>query len=237
MNSIQDFYDQQWKSSGDDIFSRAFTEAIQQSYSFLGELKGKKVLEIGSGSGEQSVYFASQGALVTVIDISPESVKAVEKKAQESKVEITALQMDAEQLQFPAESFNLVYINSTLMHVHQQKVIQECSRVLKKGGKLVVLEPMKYASFVQIYRLFSSYRKMKPRYATFKMFKEGKKYFSDFNHREFYLFASLLLPVFYFQNNFFHKIYRSVAKCDQLLLKMFPFLRYACWVSVVEYSK
>lgn len=237
MKPVQDFYDQQWKSSGKDMFALAFEEAIAQSYVYLGELRGKTVLEIGCGSGEQACYFSSQGAFVTVIDISPESLKAAQTKAQESKVKITSLQMDAQQLQFLAESFDLVYINSTLMHVDQQQVLQECSRVLKKGGKLVVLEPMKYAPLVQIYRLLSSYRKMKPRYATFKMFKEGRKYFSEYQHREFYFLASLLLPFFYFRSSLLHRCYHTVARFDIALIKLLPFLRYGCWVSVVEYKK
>ncbi len=237
MTSVQEYYNQQWASAGGDMFALAFKEAIAHSYFLLGNLKGKRLLEIGCGSGEQAGYFASQGALVTVIDISAQSLKAAQDLAREKSIAITALQMDAQQLQFPDGIFDLVYINSTLMHVNQQKVLQECSRVLRKEGKLVVIEPMKYAPFVQLYRLIGSYRKMKPKYATFRMFKEGKKYFSDFEHKEFYLFSSLLLPLFYFQNTFLHKIYRVVARIDAALIKLFPFLRYGCWVSVGRYGK
>lgn len=237
MTSVQEYYDRQWDGTHEYVFSAAMKEAIDCSYSFLGVLSGKKIIEIGGGDGKQAFYFASQGASVTVIDISVESLKATEKLAQQQGVTLTTLQMDAEELQFPAESFDLVYVNSLFMHVHQQKVLQEGARILKKGGKLVVVEPLQYAPLVQAYRLFSSYRKMKPRYATLKMFREGKRYFSEYWHKEFYLFSSLLLPVFSVQSNFLHKLYRGVAKMDAGLLKVLPFLRYGCWVSVVKYRK
>ena len=237
MTSVQEFYDRQWKSSREDLFSLAFREAIAKSYSFLGNVHGKKVLEIGCGSGEQASYLAAQGAIVTVIDISAESLKTAQELAKKKEVELTAVRMNAEELTFPAESFDLVYINSTLMHVQQQKVLQECSRVLKKGGRLVVIEPLRYAPLVQIYRLFSSYRKMNPQYATFKMFRAGKEYFADYNHQEFYLFSSALLPVFSLKYRWLHQSYDTISKVDNFLLKIIPPLRYGCWVSVVEYTK
>lgn len=237
MTSVQEFYDQQWDGTHEYVFSRAMKEAIDCSYSFLGVLSGQKIIEIGGGNGKQAFYFASRGAEVTVIDISTESLKAIEQQAAQSKINLTAMQMDAEELHFSAESFDLVYINSLFMHVNPQKVLQECSRVLKKGGKLVIVEPLQYAPLVQAYRLFSSYRMMRPQYATLKMFQEGKKYFTEYRHREFYFLSSGLLPLFYLKYEFLHEIYYRLSRLDKVLLKMFPFLRYGCWVSVAEYRK
>ena len=82
MDSVQEFYDQQSRRSRKDIFFQAFREAISYSYSLLQEISGKKVLEIGCGSGKQACYFAAQGAEVTGIDISLESLNAAERRAQ-----------------------------------------------------------------------------------------------------------------------------------------------------------
>ncbi|HUJ80532.1 MAG TPA: methyltransferase domain-containing protein, partial [Candidatus Acidoferrales bacterium] len=41
----------------------------------MGSLRGKKLLDIGAGLGESSVYFALQGASVTTVDISPMMVE------------------------------------------------------------------------------------------------------------------------------------------------------------------
>ncbi|MBI2668872.1 class I SAM-dependent methyltransferase [Candidatus Woesearchaeota archaeon] len=243
-----DFYDEQWNSApgessaqGEispqrDIFSLAFTEAIAHSYSSLGNLKGKKLLEIGCGSGEQAVYFATHGTGVTVIDVSRESLRATERRAKARRVQLAVQQMNAEDLKFKDQEFDLVYINSVLMHVDTEKVMKECARVLKKGGRLVIIEPLQYAPFVQLYRLFGSYRKMKPRYATLKMFRDSKKYFTDFSHREFYLLAALFLPVFSVRSRRLQELYHYLARVDEKIMRFFPLLRKLCWVAVVEYE-
>lgn len=235
------FYDDIWRSaqatSKEEKMLLSRKEAVEYSYRLLGDMNQKSLLEIGSGSGKQALFFAAQGAVVTVIDVSEESVSSVRQSAQDQNIPLKALLMNAEDMTFKADQFDLIYINSVLMHVNQQKVLQECSRVLKKGGKLVVLEPLQYAPFVQIYRLLSSYRNIKPKYATLKMFQEGKQYFSEYQHLEFYLFSSALLPLFYVQSEYLHKIYHFFAQGDTALIKLFPFLRYACWVSVAGYHK
>src|ERR1035438_3238868 len=46
----------------------------------LGSLTGKKLLDVGVGLGESSVYFAKQGAEVTAVDLSPEMVDRSEER-------------------------------------------------------------------------------------------------------------------------------------------------------------
>lgn len=241
MENVEEFYNRQWRASDKDVFAHAFQEAIAHSYFLLGDLKGKKLLEIGCGSGMQALYFAENGADVTVIDLSPESVRAVEKLAAKhgtsQKLALRARLMNAESLEFPPATFDAVYINSVMMHVDQQKVLRECARVLKPSGKLAIVEPLQYALFVQLYRLFSSYKKMSPHYATLRMFKEGRTHFSGFTHKEFYLFSSALLPLWYFRKNFLSSLYRSAARLDSFILRALPPLRRLCWVSVAGYEK
>ncbi len=237
VESIERFYDRQWSAGSVDIFSLAFRDAVGYSYTLLEGLRGKKVLEVGCGSGEQAVYFALQGAEVTVIDISSESLNVVEKLALREGVTIRGEVMDAEAMRFAAEAFDVVYINSVLMHVDCAKVMEQCRRVLCSGGKLVVVEPLQYGLFVQGYRLFSSYKKMRPRYMTLKMFREGGTQFSSAAHTEFYFFSCLLLPVFFTSVRFLHRLFYVVAKFDEVLFRVLPFLRRLAWVSVWGYGK
>ena len=235
--SIEQFYDQQWSAGSRDIFALVFRDAIAYSYTVFGDLVGKKVLEIGCGSGEQAIYFALQGAEVTVIDISVESLKGVEKLAMCEGVTISGKVMDAEAMTFVRGEFDLVYINSVMMHVDQRKVMSECERVLRVGGKLVVVEPLQYGLFVQGYRFFSSYRKMKPKYMTLRRFNEQEELFSSSSHQEFYFFSCLLLPVFFTSVRFLHQLFYAVAKFDGVLFRVLPFLRKLAWVSVWVYEK
>src|SRR3989338_2540832 len=118
MTSVQEFYNQQWDGTHYYVFSTVMKDAINHSYSFLGPLSGKSIIEIGGGYGKQAIYFATKGAVVTLIDISAESLKATKQLAQQQGVKLITLQMDAQQLLFPAKSFDLVYINSLFMHVN-----------------------------------------------------------------------------------------------------------------------
>ena len=233
--SVEEFYDEHAKAL--NLFALAFRDAISFSYQLCGNLEGKKLLEIGGGTGEQAAYFASQKALVTIIDISKESLSAAQHLFQRRGVSAQWQQMDAEHLSFDDASFDVIYINSVLMHVNAERVVKECSRILKRDGKLVIIEPLRYAPFVQLYRLFSPYWKMNPQYATLKMFKEWKKYFSTYHHKEFYFFSSLFLPIFYFKSALLQRCYSFISKGDALLIRAFPFLRKGCWVSVIEYRK
>ena len=235
------FYDEVWVSleaaqkEEHMLFLRQ--QAIEHSYSLLGDLRNKALLEIGSGSGKQAVFFAKQGAKVSVVDISSESLKAVSLIAEELGVAVQSYQMNAEKMDFKDETFDQVYINSVLMHVEPEKVLRECSRVLKPGGRVVIVEPLRYAPFVQIYRFLSSYRKMCPNYATLQMFTKNSFYFTMFSHEEFYFLSSALLPIGYSTSTPLKKMYTLMSKVDRALLKRIPFLKKLCWISVVCYTK
>lgn len=239
-NSVH-FYDAIWGSQK----SRAQEEkilflrkkAIDHSYALLGIIRNKKLLEIGCGSGKQAIFFAQKGANVSVIDISDEALKAASCRAKEERVSIQTNRMNAEILQFKNETFEIVYINSVLMHVNPEKVLQECSRVLKPGGKVIIIEPLRHAPFVQVYRWLASYRATKPQYATFKMLKKCEKYFTAYSHKEFYFFSSALLPLGYVTNHFLKKMYAAVNRIDDYLVKIVPPVQKFCWISVVEYVK
>ena len=212
-------------------------KAIDHSYALLGIIRNKKLLEIGCGSGKQAIFFALKGAEVSVIDASDEALKAVSILAREKKASIQGHRMNAEALEFESQAFDSIYINSVLMHVNPEKVLQECSRVLKPGGKLVITEPLRYAPFVQVYRWLSSYRTTSPQYATLKMFEQCKKHFTAYSHKEFYFFSSALLPLGYVKNPLLKKVYAAVNRIDDYFIKIVPPVQKFCWISVVEYVK
>ena len=142
------FWDQAWSSSRkrDDvelIDLIMHKTAVDFTYQLLGNIKGKKLLEIGCGSGAQTIEFIKRGALVTAIDISEESVITTKDFLKQNKLKALVKTADAERMGFPDESFDIVYINCVLMHADQDKTITESLRVLKKGGLLVFKETLK----------------------------------------------------------------------------------------------
>ena len=241
--SVEQFYDQQWSlqqlAQEANTILLMFDSAISYSYSLLGNLQGKKLLEIGCGSGQQALYFSSKGSLVTAIDISEECLNSVRNLIKKHAVKNIQVQnMDAHSLQFPDNSFEIIYLNSVLMHADKEKMLRECHRVLAPGGSIIIIEPLQYSPPMMVYRLFSSYRKTNPDYMSISQFKRFAPYFSTFQHQEFYFFSLVSLPFFRFQNTTHAvRLSKQLEKLDNLLIHIFPPLRHLYWVSVVQYHK
>ena len=97
----------------------------------MGDLKGKRVLEVGCGVGEFLVLLARTGAQVTGIDVSPESVAlALDRLHQNRFATARALVMPIEKLEFPDASFDCVFGRGMLHHVVLDLAGSEVARVL-----------------------------------------------------------------------------------------------------------
>ena len=104
----------------------------------LGELAGKRVLELGCGGGQCSIAFALRGAQVTGIDFAEGQIAFARKLAVEHGVEVDFLQHDVKDLSLFAEaSQDIVFSAFALMYLEdRQQVFREVRRVLKPGGVL-----------------------------------------------------------------------------------------------------
>jgi ubiquinone/menaquinone biosynthesis C-methylase UbiE len=107
----------------------------------LSKLKGR-VLEVGVGTGRNLKYYPS-GALVTGIDTSEGMLEKARKKAEDMQ-NITLFLMDAENMEFPDNTFDYVVTTFVLCSIPDPvKALKEMRRVLKPSGELVALEHMR----------------------------------------------------------------------------------------------
>ena len=98
--------------------------------------RGYKVLEIGCGLGVDSVKMAQSGADLTCIDLSDTSVRLTRELLEKLKLKAQVFQGDCESLDFPDETFDVVYAYGVLMLVkNERKAMSEVLRVLKPGGE------------------------------------------------------------------------------------------------------
>jgi SAM-dependent methyltransferase len=103
----------------------------------LDKVAGRRVLEVGCGPGELTLWLADQGAAVTAMDVSPEMVRrARERTGGRAKVLLADL---AEPLTFAADgSIDLVVASLVLHYVADwDPVLREFHRVLAPGGIVV----------------------------------------------------------------------------------------------------
>lgn len=105
----------------------------------LGNVKGKKILEIGCGGGQCSIAFAKQGAKCTGLDLSKEQLKHAEELAKKERVSVKFLKHDIQTLKgIKSKNYDIVFSAFALQYVPDlTKCFREVYRVLKKGSIFV----------------------------------------------------------------------------------------------------
>src|ERR1700733_2550154 len=109
----------------------------------MGDLAGKRVLDIGAGLGESSVYFAMRGANVTATDLSPQMVDTALKLAELHGVKIEGIVCAAESLNVPENSYDFIYIANTIHHVANKEILfSQIQKALRPGGRFFSWDPL-----------------------------------------------------------------------------------------------
>jgi demethylmenaquinone methyltransferase / 2-methoxy-6-polyprenyl-1,4-benzoquinol methylase len=110
---------------------------------------GDKVLDIAGGTGDLALAFAKKvGAAGRVVhsDINEAMLRVGRDRLLDAGLSLPSLVCDAEKLPFGADCFDLVSVAFGLRNMtHKDTAVAEMNRVLKPGGKLVVLEFSKVA--------------------------------------------------------------------------------------------
>jgi SAM-dependent methyltransferase len=102
--------------------------------------RGLRVLEIGCGLGTDGARFARAGANYTGVDLTDAAVSLARRNFELQDLAGEFRTADAENLDFADESFDLVYSHGVLHHTPDTaRAIQEVHRVLKPGGRAVVM--------------------------------------------------------------------------------------------------
>ncbi len=118
----------------DKKFGDFFHKYLEQKADFfLSQLKGKKILDLGSGPGNHADYFRKKGFDVLCLDISEEMLKLCEKKS------LKTLLMDIENLSLEKNSFDGIWAYTSLLHVPKEKlpsILNKLKLALKKEGIL-----------------------------------------------------------------------------------------------------
>lgn len=100
--------------------------------------KNLRILDVGCGAGFFSVLLAKEGYQVTGVDLTPDMVENARTLAAEEKTDCEFLVMDAENLRFADESFDVVISrNLTWTLPDVKSAYREWVRVLKKDGILL----------------------------------------------------------------------------------------------------
>ncbi|MBN1347900.1 class I SAM-dependent methyltransferase [candidate division KSB1 bacterium] len=115
------------------------------------DLKNKKILEVGAGTGRDSLMLHEAGATVYVLDYADNSLKIISRLCREKQLKIHLIQGDAFKLPIADDSFDIVFHQGLIEHFQDPlPILQENFRILKPGGMLLVDVPQRY----HIYTIF-----------------------------------------------------------------------------------
>lgn len=98
----------------------------------------KRVLEIGTGMGGEAVNFAWAGAVVTAVDLSPESLALARQRAALDGVTVEFGEADAERLtEWVDGPFDLIWSFGVIHHTpHPWRILAEARRLVEPAGEL-----------------------------------------------------------------------------------------------------
>jgi SAM-dependent methyltransferase len=217
----------------------------------IGDLKGKKLLDVGAGLGESSVYFALQGAHVTCTDLSPGMVQAAENLARHHGVTIQGHVTAGESLNLPESSYDFVYVANTIHHVtDRRQLFEQMNKALKPGGWFYSWDPLAYNPLINVYRrLATEVRTEDESPLTFRDIALARQYFTQVGHREFWI-SSLALFLKYYAidrvhpnaDRYWKRIFKETErnlwwwrplKATDSLLTRLPLIRRLAWNMVM----
>jgi 2-polyprenyl-3-methyl-5-hydroxy-6-metoxy-1,4-benzoquinol methylase len=218
----------------------------------LGNIKGKRLLDVGCGLGEASVYFAMLGANVTSCDLSQGMLDATSRLANLNGVRIKQHIASAENMQLPKEEkFDIIYAGNLLHHVDIEETIIRIKPHLDNGGMFVSWDPLAYNPAINVYRMVATDVRTPDehplKWDDIKLF---HKHFGTVETKYYWLSTLIIFiimalaqrrnpnkerfwKVIIQEGKKWKWLYQPLEKLDRLLLKISPPLKLICWNVVI----
>jgi ubiquinone/menaquinone biosynthesis C-methylase UbiE len=147
-NAAADYQDEHGDFLGDADFMWCPERVREADARLLGDVAGRRVLEVGTGAGQCSRWLVTQGARPVGIDLSAAQLGHSRVLDRRTGVAVTVVQADAQRLPFADESFDLACsaFGAIPFVADSAAVMREVARVLRPGGRWVfsVTHPIRW---------------------------------------------------------------------------------------------
>jgi ubiquinone/menaquinone biosynthesis C-methylase UbiE len=123
-------------------FSRSLVSFFEER---VGKVNGKKILDVGFGSGGIATAFHRVGAEVYGVDIDPELKEIAQRNVQANNAKAQLEIYDGVNLPFQDSYFDYIVSSSVLEHVSKpEELLKDIFRVMKPGSRFLLTLPNKY---------------------------------------------------------------------------------------------
>ncbi len=213
----QKVWDDFWEreKSVEDIYPTSIS--IIENLLSATDVKGKKILEVGAGTGRDSIHLCRNGADVTVIDYSDNALYKVQESIAGSDAPVKLVRGDGTRLPFDDESYDIVFHQGLMEHFKDPlPLFRENVRVLKKGGLLLVDVPQRYHIYTIIKHLLIAFDKWFAGWETEYSIKQLRRIFTDHNMIICREYGDFMVP------SLFYRIFRELFGKLGVNLPMYP---------------
>lgn len=138
-------WEQFWEDKNDmDVVYPSVTNSVEE-WEKVTTIRDKKFMEVGAGTGRDSILLAQKGATVFVIDYADNALGIIKKIAQEKGVTVHLIKGDAFKVPVKTACLDGVFHQGLIEHFRDpSQIIAENARVLKKGGQVLADVPQRY---------------------------------------------------------------------------------------------
>ncbi|MFX1456434.1 MAG: class I SAM-dependent methyltransferase [Promethearchaeota archaeon] len=207
----------------------------------LGEVKNKRILDVGCGVGTLSFYLAQKGAVVTGIDLSENLIDYCKERSKKLRLSIDFRVMNAQIPDFDEDFFDIILGSRIIHHLPNLNLFfNQCKQLLKKEGFIAFIEPLKKNPIVQLNRKYFAPKERTehehPLYIS-DIINVGK-IFGNLEHYEFFLLSPLAMYFSRFINKpyIFKIAYKFLNLIEKPLYKIDSLKDY-CWQTVFKCIK
>jgi 2-polyprenyl-3-methyl-5-hydroxy-6-metoxy-1,4-benzoquinol methylase len=236
------YHDEKYRESAIDKTQRRTDRASQRFWETVGRPNGLTILDFGCGNGWLSVALAKQGNRVHGFDISSVLVQSARQMAEASNVgdRATFMEMAAENLDYPDQTFDMVIGESILHHTDLDVALQRMRAVLKHDGRAIFLEPLNQNIALKIWRALTPWRRTRTERAFTRQDIASVRKAFPATRFSYYAFASMFttgLLMLAPRSRILCFIHKRFEDFDECLLAAFPSLGRFSAVTIMDMRK